>query len=293
MILQFLNIICLENPSKYNALKNYSDKETILTNQNDSLNKINDQNVTTEKSETNQEIGYSGKALGISYQVYEGMGSTMTKGLSMSIYNLDENEKRSLAKLGLRLGVVTIYLPNLLKPSAINLRALLWSVFNQTFPETGPPDAGRVGVLMDVNVTLSYYKAIGFVPLGKLALRADIAERLSALIRAEARGGKFKINEAMLSIAGSTKIQMEEILYDLDYIKVAEEPSELVDQIPIIIFERKKKIIKTKYQYQKPKQITKLKNSKKTLKNNSYNKKIEYQADPLSPFAILKSLKVK
>ena len=217
----------------------------------------------------------------------------MTKGLSMSSHNLNETEKRSLAKLGLRLGVVTIYLPNLLKPSAINLRALLWSVSNQIFPETGPPGAGRVGVLMDLKVTQSYYRAIGFVPLGKLALRADIAERLSALIRAEARGGKFKINEAMLSIAGSTKIQMEEILYDLDYIKVGEEPSTLVDQIPIIIFERKKKIIKTKPQYQKPKQTEKFKNSNKALKNNLNKKKNETQADPLSPFAILKSLKVK
>ena len=97
----------------------------------------------------------------------------------------------------------------------------------------------------------------------------------------------------MLSIAGSTKIQMEEILYDLDYIKVGEEPSTLVDQIPIIIFERKKKIIKTKPQYQKPKQTEKFKNSNKALKNNLNKKKNETQADPLSPFAILKSLKVK
>ena len=285
--------INLENPSKYTDLKNDLKKENILISQIDNLIKIDDQNVITEKSEINQEIGYSGKALGIAYQVYEGMGSTMTKGLSMSVHNLNENEKRSLAKLGLRLGVVTIYLPNLLKPSAINLRALLWSVSNQIFPETGPPGAGRVGVLMDLKVTQSYYRAIGFVPLGKLALRADIAERLSALIRAEARGGKFKINEAMLSIAGSTKIQMEEILYDLDYIKVGEEPSTLVDQIPIIIFERKKKIIKTKPQYQKPKQTEKFKNSNKALKNNLNKKKNETQADPLSPFAILKSLKVK
>ena len=44
-------------------------------------------------------------------------------------------------------------------------------------------------------------------------LDSDIAERLSALIRAEARTGKFKINDSMLSISGSTKIQMEDILY--------------------------------------------------------------------------------
>ena len=128
------------------------------------------------------------------------------------------------------------------------------------------------------------------MPLGNLALRADIAERLSALIRTEARSGQFRINETMLSIAGSTKIQMEEILYDLGYSKCGEEPSTLSDQVPIIIFERKKKVYKTK-----------VKNlNKKNLKSKNYKDKKPFKIknkeklpDPLSPFAVLKSIKIK
>ena len=45
---------------------------------------------------------------------------------------------------------------------------------------------------------------------------------------------------------GSTKIQMEEIIYDLGYTKSGEEPSTLVDQVPIIIFEKKRKANKPK-----------------------------------------------
>ena len=111
----------------------------------------------------------------------------------MSITNLSEYDKRNLAKLGLRLGVETIYLPNLLKPAAIKLRALLWSVFNKNFPENALPPDGRVSVQTLPNVKYEYYRALGFVPLGNLALRADIAERLSALIRIESRKGKFRI----------------------------------------------------------------------------------------------------
>ena len=44
----------------------------------------------------------------------------------------------------------------------------------------------------------------------------------------------------MLSIAGATKIQMEEILYDLGYSKCGEEPSTLADQVPIIILKKRK-----------------------------------------------------
>ena len=232
-------------------------------------------------------INLSGKALGIAYEVYEGLGSAKTSSLSMSINTLSDDEKTQLAKLGLRLGIETIYLPNLLKPSAIKLRALLWSVFYQNFPDHGTPPDGRVSVVMQPEANHDFLRAIGFVPLGDLALRADIAERLSALIRLEARSGRFRITDAMLSIAGSTKIQMEKILYELNYVKVGEEPSNLADQIPILIFERKKnnKKIKTKHLSQKKDKLLTSK-SKKNLKN-------EKKLDPLSPFAILKSLKTK
>ena len=251
---------------------------------------------TAIENEVNKEVqinkDLSGKALGIAYQVYEGLGSAKTSNLSMSVNNLSEIDKRNLARLGLRLGIETIYLPNLLKPASVKLRALLWSVFNQIFCSSSLPPDGRVSVIIDPDTKHAFYRAIGFVPLGKLALRADIAERLSALIRLEARKGKFKINDAMLSIAGSTKIQMEEVLYDMGYIKVGEEPSSLVDQVPIIIFERKKKIIKTKAKPYNEK-VKKSKNNQIKIKANPKNHKKEKVPDPLSPFAILKSIKIK
>ena len=253
-------------------------------------NKYLNNNQNEEKSAEEEKlpiINLSGKALGIAYEVYEGLGSAKTSSLSMSINTLSDDEKTQLAKLGLRLGIETIYLPNLLKPSAIKLRALLWSVFYQIFPDHGTPPDGRVSVVMQPEANHDFLRAIGFVPLGDLALRADIAERLSALIRLEARSGRFRITDAMLSIAGSTKIQMEKILYELNYVKVGEEPSNLADQIPILIFERKKnnKKIKTKHLSQKKDKLLTSK-SKKNLKN-------EKKLDPLSPFAILKSLKTK
>ena len=140
------------------------------------------------------------------------------------------------------------------------------------------------------NVKKEFYIALGFVPLGNLALRADIAERLSALIRTEARTGQFKINDAMLSIAGATKIQMEEILYDLGYSKCGEEPSTLSDQVPIIIFEKKKKVHKSKVKNLNKKTL-KSKNDKVKKFSKIQNK--EKLPDPLSPFAILKSIKIK
>mgnify|MGYP000010117367 FL=1 len=244
--------------------------------------------LTTNDDEKRLSESISGKALGIAYQVYEGLGSAQINNLSMSTVNLSEVDKRNLARLGLRLGVETIYLPNLLKPAAIKLRALLWSVHNQDFPKDAFPPDGRVSITILPNVKKEFYRALGFVPLGNLALRADIAERLSALIRIEARNGQFRINETMLSIAGATKIQMEEILYDLGYSKCGEEPSTLADQVPIIIFEKKRKPLKPKVKTFH-KKILKSKDNK----NFSKTKNKEKSPDPLSPFAILKSIKIK
>ncbi len=263
----------------------------------DNLKVLNKEKQNTDiENEGNKEIddnnSLSGKALGIAYQVYEGLGSAKTVNLSMSVNNLSENDKRNLARLGLRLGVETIYLPNLLKPASVKLRALLWSVFNQNFPLNALPPDGRVSVIIDPDANHEYYRAIGFVPLGKLALRADIAERLSALIRVEARKGKFKINDTMLSIAGSTKIQMEEVLYDMGYIKAGEEPSTLVDQVPIIIFDRKKKILKAKSKIFNEK-VKKSRNNQKNINSSSKKQNKEKLPDPLSPFAVLKSMKIK
>ena len=244
--------------------------------------------LTTNDDEKRLSESISGKALGIAYQVYEGLGSAQINNLSMSTVNLSEVDKRNLARLGLRLGVETIYLPNLLKPAAIKLRALLWSVHNQDFPKDAFPPDGRVSITILPNVKKEFYRALGFVPLGNLALRADIAERLCALIRIEARNGQFRINETMLSIAGATKIQMEEILYDLGYSKCGEEPSTLADQVPIIIFEKKRKPLKPKVKTFH-KKILKSKDNK----NFSKTKNKEKSPDPLSPFAILKSIKIK
>jgi len=94
----------------------------------------------------------------------------------------------------------------------------------------------------------------------------------------------------MLSVAGTTKIQMEEILYDLGYSKCGEEPSTLADQVPIVIFEKKKRPNKLKVKNFNKKTL-KSKNDK--VKKFSKTKNKEKLPDPLSPFAILKSIKIK
>ena len=83
---------------------------------------------------------------------------------------------------------------------------------------------------------------------------------------------------------------MEEILYDLGYEKCGEETSTLADQVPIIIFEKKRKAYKLKVKnFNKKTLKTKINKDKNTLKIQNKKKLL----DPLSPFAVLKSIKIK
>ncbi len=212
----------------------------------------------------------------IIFNVYEGLGCAETKKIPFSLKQLNDSERKILAKLGLRIGTEMIYLPNLLKPKAISLRSILWSVYNNNFPEEGPPKPGRVICNLCQSVPNDYFKLIGYMPFKSIALRVDILERLSAIIRNEAKKVRFKINEDMLSIAGATKDQVKEILFTLGY-KIIEEvkSNKLEILIPIFI---KKKVIKNMKGINKNK-----------FKKNKHFKKSE-NLD--SPFQILKKLKI-
>ena len=226
---------------------------------------------------SNLKLIISSKIKAISYHVFEGLGSIEINKIPFSVKNFTEEEKKTIAKLGMRIGTEIIYLPNMLKPKAISLRSILWSVFNN-FSIKNFPEPGRVNVLLNDNISNDFYKSIGFFPFKTLALRVDIFERLKAIIRNEAKENKFKINEAMLSIAGVTKEQMEEILIFLNY-QLAEKLKPNNQETSELVFKKKKNKKHLKSYLGKNRKIKKENN---ILKKNNNN----------SPFEILKTLKI-
>ena len=116
---------------------------------------------------------------------------------------MQENDKPRLARLGLRFGVETVYMPELLKPAQIELRSLLFALANGEFYDGTPPPAGRVAIDQVADVPDAYWLAVGYRRLGKRIMRVDMVERVAMLVRAVAREGHFKITEDMLSLAGA------------------------------------------------------------------------------------------
>ena len=158
-----------------------------------------------------------GAARGIGFQVLEGIGGISADQISGLRRELDDEQRKSLARLGIRFGTETVFLPVLLKPKVMEFRAMLWSVFSGQFPEGGPPPAGRVMITRAEDASDEFYLAIGYKRVGGHAVRADMLERVARIIREAARAGAFAISPEMLSLAGVGHEAMAEILKDLGY----------------------------------------------------------------------------
>ena len=82
---------------------------------------------------------------------------------------------------------------NYLKKEAMELNALLWSVYNnnsenKTFPF---PKDGRVSFSTDINMPESYWHAIGHICVNNFLVRVDVFERIFFIARQKVKFGPF------------------------------------------------------------------------------------------------------
>ena len=240
----------------------------------------------------------SGAAKGIAFMLFERLGSVPTAEIGHLAKALNEQDKPVLARLGLRFGVETVYMPELLKPAQIDLRSLLYALAHGQFYEGTPPPAGRVAIDAVDGVPDDYWLAVGYRRLGNRIMRVDMVERVAMLVRTAAREGQFKITEDMLSLAGATREQMGKMLIDLGCVIVGEEASEDPEKPALQIFERQRKQRAGKLGNASTKSRAKPARQPRKGGRNAGSagdrpSKSTRQPDPNSPFAVLAALKSK
>jgi ATP-dependent RNA helicase SUPV3L1/SUV3 len=114
-----------------------------------------------------------------------------------------------------RFGVRHIYLPALLKPRAIELRAHLFAVHRRVAQPA--LTAGEV-TLAAQGLPGGLAAAIGFEPLGDaVCLRVDVVERLAARLRALARQGPFALPPDLLALTGLAVAELVPVVEALGY----------------------------------------------------------------------------
>ena len=164
-----------------------------------------------------KKVDVASPARGILFQISENLGTVLQNGVKNLLKNVSQVDRNYLTKLGLRFGTEVLYFPELLKPKAIELLSVLWRVHNAPNSTLNLPLPGQVTVEKKAAVSPEYYLALGFVPLGNRAVRADILERVAVILRQQSKVQPFVLEDKVLSLLGlgyeETKIILREIGY--------------------------------------------------------------------------------
>ncbi len=84
-------------------------------------------------------------ARGVIFQLCEGLGVLPRRPVEEQLAQLSEEDRKALARLGVRVGVFSLYFPSMLKPVPIRLRAGLWMIATEPRddPDRCRPRAAR------------------------------------------------------------------------------------------------------------------------------------------------------
>lgn len=135
-------------------------------------------------------------ARGIIFQLCENLGVLPRRPIEQQMAELSEEDRKALAKLGVRVGIYSLYFPSMLKPVPIRLRAGLWMVARNRDSIPPLPIEGRTSMDLPQGAERDFYGAIGYLPLGNHAIRADMVERLAAMARAAVRDSRENARRA-------------------------------------------------------------------------------------------------
>lgn len=173
-------------------------------------------------------------ARGILYQVREGLGSCPERAVRPLLAALTPEDRQALTRTGVRFGRLRVFVPALLKPAAVRLRAILLAVFAGQ-----PPVVIRDGAMVLEPLPgqdAAFHAAIGFPLTGGWAVRIDAQERLAAAVRQALRqqkdGGEatpeVALDRAALSILSAPAPTVADVLAALGFGARAEGSAVLV-----------------------------------------------------------------
>src|SRR5262245_60898265 len=182
----------------------------------------------------------SGLARGIAFRLKEDFGVVRGESVSDEIRLLDQPARAQLRKYGVRFGAFNIYFPLLLKPASSELATVLWTLKHgpahglDVASLPGPPRAGLTSLPADPAIPEAFYRVAGYHLCGPRAVRIDVLERLSDLIRplvawrsdpanpapapkgATGDGG-FRTTPEMMSILGCSAAELGNVLKVLGF----------------------------------------------------------------------------
>lgn len=166
-------------------------------------------------------------------QVHNSLGIIPREKLEDIIVQLDEQDRRDLRALKIRLGPILIFIPALNKPAAIRLRAMLWSLHNNKELPANVPNDGIVSCAVNSDtVCKDFYQSIGYPVYNSRAIRIDMLDRVICAVYDAADKGKFQATHNMAEWLGCGIEDLYKILEAMGHKRIIEDPATTPNQIP-------------------------------------------------------------
>ncbi len=269
----------------------------------------------------NSEYALEGVAKDIGECLYNNLGVVHRSEIEKFVPELTPELRVGIRKKRIKMGPILVFMPELVKPAAINLRALLSGLWNgEKLPMQRPAD-GRVSITIDPDaVHRNYYRSIGYPIFGNMAIRIDMLDRVITDIYDSSKDFKFQAQHKHMEWLGCGEEDLYAILGSMGFKKQHVEETAPTEEVVIAVpeektvtdgpsateeakvkvelatfFLKKGKISDRPKPKMAPKRDTKhvkKSHTKKTPRANNFSAKPKKnEIDEDSPFAILKQLK--
>lgn len=160
---------------------------------------------------------------GILFHLTETLGLVPRSVVEHQLKALSVENRKVLARAGVRFGVEHVYMPALLKAAPARLRGLFWIAAHRDSPPPRLPPSGRVSIPLELGVPHDFYRACGYQPLGAAGYRIDMLERFAAAARKLAREKVTVLPPETLSLLGINAATGAEVLRRLGFKAKVEE----------------------------------------------------------------------
>ena len=165
----------------------------------------------------------SAAARGLIVQLVEGLGVLARETVAEQLIGVTRNDRQALARCGVRLGPLHLFVPALLRPEPTRWRLALWAVASEFTSLPSLPAPGRVSLSGAAVVAPADIMLVaGFWRLGQgkdaIAVRIDMVDRLSRHIH-ERRDGRvpFMPDPNWAASLGLTQDGLARLLRALGY----------------------------------------------------------------------------
>ncbi len=156
-------------------------------------------------------------------RVYEGLGIVPRADVIDQIEKLDTETRKVLRGRHVRLGPVLIFVPDLNKPAAVRLRALLWSLWNDRVLPAPCPRDGAVSQVVDAaTADPAFYRAIGYPLYANRVIRIDMLDRVMNAVYENVKDNKFTATHQMAEWLGAPVADLYAVLESMGHKKVSD-----------------------------------------------------------------------